>query len=249
VQRFTILRLKKDYFAVVSLGLLSTDTLRPSWTSPSGEAYNTDLILVCDWNGGVKNIDDIAETRAFQPGGPKSRFVETKLQKLFISGLRQWEIAMVLEAGGKFDQAEEERKAAKHLFQSVAGEEHIHSTDCLCNQLPVHWVAKTGNHTVLRVRLARGRTDLNKKDPRGETPLAVAAKMGHVAMVRLLLLTGQTDINSRNSIGCTPLHLAAHEGHKEITRMLIENDCTEINFKDQWNRWAVTLAAANGHNA
>ena len=72
---------------------------------------------------------------------------------------------------------------------------------------------------VAQVLIAWAKTDVNKLNPKGESPLMLAAIKGYADLAQKLIARG-ADINKT---GWTPLHYAASSGQLVIIGMLIEN--------------------------
>lgn len=87
---------------------------------------------------------------------------------------------------------------------------------------------QTGLHLALRepspqvadILLNWSKTDINKLNAQGESPLMLAAIQGETELVKKLIKRG-ADINKT---GWTPLHYAATGGHEELIMLLVENN-------------------------
>ncbi|XP_041456421.1 uncharacterized protein LOC121408831 isoform X3 [Lytechinus variegatus] len=66
------------------------------------------------------------------------------------------------------------------------------------------------------------RKNVNRKNPRGETPLHTACIKNKVETVRELLSEPDIDINARDNVGWTPLHEACNHGHTDCVKELLE---------------------------
>src|SRR3546814_5451908 len=74
----------------------------------------------------------------------------------------------------------------------------------------------TGVHTCALPIYIAARTDINTKDPFGESsPLITAAVFGRPEMARILIESG-ADLNFQNKDGSTALISAAFFGHPQI---------------------------------
>ena len=67
--------------------------------------------------------------------------------------------------------------------------------------------------------LADARTDVNKANNAGFTPIASAANNGHLSVVNALLADPRTDVNVRG--GITPLTAAAAQGQLDIVQAFV----------------------------
>ncbi len=66
------------------------------------------------------------------------------------------------------------------------------------------------------------KTDINKLEPNGQTPLHIAAKQGQQIIIKLLLKHG-ADINSKDSKGKSPLYAAIMSGRTQAADLLIRS--------------------------
>lgn len=83
----------------------------------------------------------------------------------------------------------------------------------------LHAYARAGDVHALRTVVST--ESVNRKDPKGYSPLMLAAYHGHVDAVDLLLRTG-ADAKGRDGSGNTILMGAAFKGHLEVVRLLIQ---------------------------
>ncbi|XP_013403658.1 SMC5-SMC6 complex localization factor protein 1 [Lingula anatina] len=65
-------------------------------------------------------------------------------------------------------------------------------------------------------------SQVNKRNPRGETPLHVACIKNNVAKVKELLATPGVDVNAADYAGWTPLHEACNHGHIDCVMELLK---------------------------
>lgn len=90
---------------------------------------------------------------------------------------------------------------------------------------------KNNDPEKIKILLETDVTQINIKDPAGNTPLHIAAVNGSVPLVEMLLSKG-ADINAVNTQLNTPLHLAIMNGKDEVCKYLIEKgtDLTKQNI-------------------
>lgn len=76
--------------------------------------------------------------------------------------------------------------------------------------------------------------NLDKRDPKGYSPLMLAAYHGHFEAVQLFLSLG-ADIHSRDNHGNSILMAATFRGHLPIVRLLLEHgaDPDACNYRKQ----------------
>ena len=95
--------------------------------------------------------------------------------------------------------------------------------------------------------LAELGADLNLRENRGYTPLAVAAIDGKAEAVRQLLSAG-ADANVTDNAGGTPLHHAAVRGRAEIVQMLLDGGA-DPGFRNSDGKTALDVAMEAGKDA
>eukprot|EP00057_Strongylocentrotus_purpuratus_P027736 XP_011682210.1 PREDICTED: tankyrase-2 [Strongylocentrotus purpuratus] len=66
------------------------------------------------------------------------------------------------------------------------------------------------------------KTNVNRKNPKGETPLHVACIKNNIAKVRELLNEPDIDVNARDNADWTPLHEACNHGHTACVKELLK---------------------------
>ena len=89
--------------------------------------------------------------------------------------------------------------------------------------------------------------DINAKDEKGQSALAILTLLGNVEALDLLLEHG-ADINSRTNAGRTPLILACGQGSLDVVKFLVEHGA-DIKATDQHGDAARLYALAAGHQA
>jgi len=92
----------------------------------------------------------------------------------------------------------------------------------------------------LEALIATG-TDLNARDPKGNTAILWAVRMRNGAAIRALIETG-ADVNIANHSGSTPLMYAAHMGYPEIVQELIKAGA-RVNEKTMGGSSTLMMAA------
>ena len=85
--------------------------------------------------------------------------------------------------------------------------------------MDIHTAAFMANIEAIQQHVI-ARTDLNKKDQYGSTPLVIAATFGKTAVAEALI-NGGADLHIKNNDGSTPLHIAAFFCRVEIVKALI----------------------------
>ncbi len=93
-----------------------------------------------------------------------------------------------------------------------------------------------GNIKDVKAHIA-AKTDLNKKDDYGSTPLHVAATFGKTEIAILLIENGAS-VSEKSADGSTPLHTAAFFGRTEIVKSLLKNNA-DINVRNSYNSTAL----------
>ncbi|XP_030847621.1 SMC5-SMC6 complex localization factor protein 1 isoform X5 [Strongylocentrotus purpuratus] len=80
----------------------------------------------------------------------------------------------------------------------------------------------TSKNGVLSPKSSPRKTNVNRKNPKGETPLHVACIKNNIARVRELLSEPDIDVNARDHAGWTPLHEACNHGHTGCVEELLK---------------------------
>ncbi|RHZ65526.1 uncharacterized protein CDV56_109049 [Aspergillus thermomutatus] len=106
------------------------------------------------------------------------------------------------------------------------------------------WAAKNGHALAAKLLLKQG-TDLEAKDPFGNTALLWAVRGGHITITRLLVDHG-ADIHARTVHGETPLWWAARNGHEMLVELLHDKG-GDIEAKDKFGLTPLAWAVENGH--
>ncbi len=107
--------------------------------------------------------------------------------------------------------------------------------------------ADSGEIEVVRSFLADKRTEVNKPNENGATPLYIAAQNGYTEIVELLLADKRIEVNRPHNNGATALFIAAQNGHTEIVELLLADKRTEVNKRRDDSYTALYIAAQMGH--
>ena len=97
--------------------------------------------------------------------------------------------------------------------------------------MDLHTLVRRGDTDTVRFLLSTG-ADVNKMEPFGNTPLAVAARNGDTEMARLLLTVGADVHIARGYSRQTPLHEAAGGGYTEMVEVLLSAGA-DVNKADR----------------
>ena len=109
------------------------------------------------------------------------------------------------------------------------------------------YAASRNSLQIVRALLMDNRTDVNKQDSLGWTPLHMATKAGYLEVVRELLNDSGIDVNKANLSGKTPLIVASCMGNTEVVKLLLQSENIDINSKDDFDMTALDCAKENGH--
>ena len=100
--------------------------------------------------------------------------------------------------------------------QDVSGDE----TTVKPPQTDLHSAVLFGNLDAVNQHI-QAKSDLNKKDDYGSTPLNVAVTFGKTAIAKALI-NGGADLHTTNTEGSTPLHVASFFCRTDIVKALLE---------------------------
>ena len=105
-----------------------------------------------------------------------------------------------------------------------------------------------GELEVVRSLLADKRTEINKPNANGATPLYIAAQNGYTEIVKLFVANAKTEVNSSKYNGVTALFIASQNGYTEIVSLLLSDSRTsDINKRRDDSYTGFYLAAQMGH--
>jgi hypothetical protein len=103
-------------------------------------------------------------------------------------------------------------------------------------KMSIHEAVFMGNSDEIAKHIAV-KSDLNKKDEYGSSPLAVATTFGKTEAAKLLI-EGGADLNAQSADGSTPLHTAAFFGREEIAGMLLTHGA-DISVRNNYGATAL----------
>ncbi len=119
------------------------------------------------------------------------------------------------------------------------------STGATGDWTPLH-VAVWNDHIAIADQVIK-KSDLNKKDFQGNTPLHLAIIQNHAEWAGILLERGAKP-DEKNDNGNTPLHLAAFFGREEIAAMLLDK-VDAVDMANQNLQTPLHYAAVGGSQA
>ncbi|KAL5332078.1 hypothetical protein ACEPPN_001622 [Leptodophora sp. 'Broadleaf-Isolate-01'] len=249
----TIIRLYKDYFAIIVIAitpLKESGSGKQLELSKSTTHFPRDFLLVWDWEQPLGESQDLGDYETFvQTNDLASGHPKTMLESYFDKATRTWDVAMILDDFEEYERAEERIREAIEGYEVVFGEEHPHLLRSQYGRTPLTWAAGNGYDTVAD-RLLKHSIDPDLKDSQsGRAPLSWAAGGGHGAVVQLLLATGKVDVNAKDKSGRTPLSWAVEGGHEAVVHLLLAADKIDIDSKDKDNLTLLLWAAYKGHEA
>lgn len=242
----TIIRPRERRFTVIMIAALPpmrihTNTRNVEWRElVQSASFIRDFLLVWDWETTFENVWDPVLNDAL---------MRTDSESKLSNPIQIWNFAQILGDAGEFNEAEKIKQKATESFQVVLGEEHIHSLECQCSQVPLLWAAEGGYDAVVCLLLARDGVDQELVDYCGRDALSLATENGHEAVVKLLFKTSKASVNSKDKKGRTPLSWAARNGYRDVVNLLLETINTSVDPKDKDGRTPLSWATENGHDA
>lgn len=103
-------------------------------------------------------------------------------------------------------------------------------------------------------KLLRQKTNINKQDDRGDTPLILAASLGKTKIAGILIRAGANlemhdfPKAQENPVGFRAMHSAAHAGHAEVLKLLIRAGA-KIEARGNYGLTPLMYAAGQGNVA
>ncbi|XP_072163526.1 ankyrin repeat domain-containing protein 13D-like [Diadema setosum] len=89
-------------------------------------------------------------------------------------------------------------------------------------EFPIHWAIWHNHLEDLNKALQQKENDIEKKDPRGRTPLHLAVTLGHIECVRVLL-GYDADVTIENLGGWTVIQEAVSTGDPELVYLILQH--------------------------
>ncbi|KAH6694358.1 heterokaryon incompatibility protein-domain-containing protein [Leptodontidium sp. MPI-SDFR-AT-0119] len=207
----TIIRLYKDYFAIIVIAvtpLKESRSPKQLELSKSIKHFPRDFLL--DWDLG-------------QPREESQGREESKNWMSFDQATRTWNVALILGDLEEYEKAEKRLREAIKGYEIAFGEEQ----SMLKSQYgltPLSWAAGNGYNDVVNLLLAKDGIDPDLKDNQySRTPLSWAARIGYEAIIKLLLETSKVEVDSKDNFSRTPLSWAAKTGREAIIKLLHEH--------------------------
>ncbi|XP_071041188.1 delta-latroinsectotoxin-Lt1a-like [Parasteatoda tepidariorum] len=111
---------------------------------------------------------------------------------------------------------------------------------------PLHIAAKNGFYISAQNLLAYERTEINKPEKSGYTPLHYAVR-GTAKTIKLLLADERIEVNALSDFGLTPFHLAVMKGNREICDALLSSGKVEVNTGNRDGMTPLHFAALEGN--
>ncbi|KAF3288586.1 hypothetical protein TWF970_005649 [Orbilia oligospora] len=88
---------------------------------------------------------------------------------------------------------------------------------------PFEYAASCGKTALLKLILAAGDVELDRKDSYGSTLLSIVVRKGYEEVVRMLLATNAVNLQSEDPFGRSIIWWAKRQGHHNIAHLLIED--------------------------
>lgn len=105
-----------------------------------------------------------------------------------------------------------------------------------------------GQLSIIKLLLASGKFDPNRRDEDGQTPLFQAAREGNDDVVKLLLSSDKVNPNSEDCYSSTPLSIAARSGKEQVVKLLLMQKGIEFNSVNKFDRTPIFWVAIKGHS-
>ena len=246
----TIIRLRKDYFAIVMIAATPLNESQ-SFEQPEPKLitdFPNDLLLVWDWEDPLEGSQDHEEFETWTKNSQVQKHSKAELGDHLDKATRIWNVAVVLGDIEGFAEGEERQQEA---IEIAFGKEHVYTLKVQHSLTPLSWAAGSGYDAVVAQLLAKDSAKLDSKDTQfGRTPLSWAAMYGHMGIVKLLLETGKVDVDSKDNQGHTPLSWASRRwgGHEAVVKLLLEKGA-DVHLRAEYRQTPLSLAAEQGHEA
>ena len=232
----TIIRLCKDYFAIIIIAanLESTQTGSEDIKWPnllqSAKVFPRDFLLVWNWENFPEQLQDPGNYEALiQANDLAPEHATIGLEGQLDNATRSWNVALILEDAEEHVKAQERFQEAIKGYKKAVGEDYPYTLKSQYSQTPLSWAAGNGCNAIVKLLLAKDSVDPDLKERKsGLTPLWWAAKYGHEAVVKLLLETGKVEVDSEDKYGRTPLWSAVENRYETIVKLLLETSCRNL---------------------
>jgi ankyrin repeat protein len=249
----TIIRLYKDYFAVVVVAatpLNESGSFGQPEVSKSITPFSRDFLLVWDWENPLEDSQDQEKYTSWTKNSQVQEHSKAELGDHLDKVTRTWNVALALGDLKEYGKAEERLREAIKGYEMANGEEHLYMLKSQYGLTPLSWVAGNGYDAVVKLLLAKDNIDPDLQDSQYcRTPLSWAAEGGHEAIVKLLLEIGKVEVDSKDNNGRTPLSWAAEGGHEAVVKLVLETGKVKVDSKDNNGQTPLSWAAEGGHEA
>ncbi|GMG10114.1 unnamed protein product [Aspergillus oryzae] len=112
----------------------------------------------------------------------------------------------------------------------------------------LHLVARFGLVTQLRDLLKEiPVSEINSRDPYGQTPLVLAVRHGHWDIINVILDDSNVDPNLSDDDGRSPLSIASQLGYSSVVEKLLSTGETDLNLP-AFDGWSPLMYASRGNH-
>lgn len=112
----------------------------------------------------------------------------------------------------------------------------------------LHLVARFGLVTQLRDLLKEiPVSEINSRDPYGQTPLVLAVRHGHWDIINIILDDSNVDPNLSDDDGRSPLSIASQLGYSSVVEKLLSTGETDLNLP-AFDGWSPLMYASRGNH-
>ncbi|KAK6814755.1 hypothetical protein RU639_009765 [Aspergillus parasiticus] len=112
----------------------------------------------------------------------------------------------------------------------------------------LHLVARFGLVTQLRDLLEEiPVSEINSRDPYGQTPLVLAVRHGHWDIINIILDNSNVDPNLTDDDGRSPLSIASQLGYASVVEKLLSTGETDLNLPAS-DGWSPLMYASRGNH-